>query len=280
MQNSLRSILVILVLASLAGFVSPALAQTGSGSSPTSSHDRLFLAFIEDATLAQNQWWEGQLEISDGLEVPRTSENPQGGDIDAFILRGIVAFQPWIDFEVGVRVGFGSTDGSGGFDGSGATDLEVWGKYHLDEWQNIEFAVGGVVTIPTGDETAGLGEDAFGGSAFGSMRYRLDRVSLSGHLGVQFNGDGRQINETVDRDGETAIQIGVGVIYPFSGSVSGIAEISFDGGRLEGSDDDLRLLGGLNWRVGSRSNLRGAVTFGLDDGAPDAQLLVSYAAQF
>ena len=273
MQKLLRSILAILVLASLAGFGSPALAQTGSGSSPTSSNDRLFLAFIEDATLAQNQWWEGQLEISDGLEVP-------GGDLDAFIVRGIVAFQPWIDIELGVRVGFGSTDGPGGLDGSGATDLEAWGKYYLDDWQDMEFAFGGVVTIPTGDETAGLGEDAFGGSAFGSMRYRLDRVILSGHLGVQFNGDGRQFAETVDRDGETALQIGGGVIYPFSGSVSGIAEISFDGGRLKGSDDDLRLLGGLNWRVGSRSNLRGAVTFGLDDGAPDAQLLVSYAAQF
>ena len=276
MQNSLRSILVILVLASVAGFGSQALAQTGSGSSPTASHDRLFLAFIEDATLAQNQWWEGQLEISDG----RKSPVPPGRDVDAFIARGLVAFQPWIDVEVGVRVGFGSTDSSGGIDGSGATDLEAWGKYFLDEWQDMELAFGGVVTIPTGDETAGLGEDSFGGSAFGSMRYRLKRLILSGHLGVQFNGDGRQINETVDRDGETALQIGVGVIYPFSGSVSGIAEISFDGGRLEGSDDDLRLLGGLNWRVEGRGNLRAAVTFGLDDGAPDAQVLLSYAAQF
>ena len=273
MQNSLRSILVILVLASVAGFGSPALAQTGSGSSPTASHDRLFLAFIEDATLAQNQWWEGQLEISDGLRVP-------GGDLDSYILRGLVTFQPWIDVEVGVRVGFGSTDGPGGSDGSGATDLEAWGKYFLDEWQDMELAFGGVVTIPTGDETAGLGEDSFGGSAFGSMRYRFDRLILTGHLGVQFNGDGRQFGETVDRDGETALQIGAGVIYPFSGSVSGIAELTFDGARLKGSDDDLRLLGGVSWRIGSRSNLRGALAFGLDDGAPDAQVLLSYAAQF
>ena len=63
-------------------------------------------------------------------------------------------------------------------------------------------------------------------------------------------------------------------------SVSGIAELTFDGGRLENSDDILRLLGGINWRIGARSNLRGALTFGLDDGAYDAQLLAGYAAQF
>lgn len=271
MQKLLRSILAILVVAALGGLGSSALAQTGSGTSPTSNHDRLFLAFIEDATLAQSQWWEGQIEISDGLEV-------DGGDLDSFIVRGLIAFQPWVDIEVGVRVGFGSTDGP--VDGSGATDLEAWGKYHLNEWENVEFAVGGVVTIPTGDETAGLGEDSFGGSAFGSMRYRLDRFIVTGHLGVQFNGDGRQFLETSDRDGDTALQFGGGVIYPFSGSVSGIAEIAFDGGRLEGSDDNLRLLGGVDWRVGGRSHLRGALAFGLDDGAPDAQFLVSYAAQF
>ncbi len=270
MQNLLRSILVVVVLAPLAGFGSPALAQTGSG--PASNQDRLFLAFIEDATLAQHQWWEGQIEISDGLEVP-------GGDLDAVIVRGIVAFQPWIDVELGVRVGFGSTDGP--VDGSGATDLEAWGKYYLEsQSQNVQFAFGGVVTIPTGDETAGLGEDSFGSSAFGSIRYRLDRLILAGHLGVQFNGDGRQFGQTADRDGETALQLGGGVIYPFSGSVSGIAEISFDGGRLDRSDDNLRVLGGINWRVGGRSNLRGALTFGLDDGAPDAQILLSYATQF
>lgn len=269
MRKPLCSILAVLVLASVVASGSPALAQTGSGASQSSRPDRLFLSFIEDATMADNQWWEGQLEYSDGDRL------------DAFIVRGLVAFQPWIDVELGVRVGFGSTDGPAGFDGSGATDLEAWGKYNVgSRWQDMEFAVGGVVTIPTGDETAGLGQDSFGGSAFGSMRYRLKRLILTGTLGVQFNGDGRQFTQTVDRDGEVALQAGAGVIYPFSDALSGIAELRYNGARLEGNDDDARLAGGVNWRVGARGNIRGAVTFGLADGAPDAQILASYAAQF
>ena len=273
MQKLSRSIFVVLVLILAVVPGSLALAQTGSGAPPTSAHDRFFLSFIEDATLAQNQWWEAQLEISDGLDVP-------GGDFDAVVLRGIAAFQPWIDVELGVRVGFGSTDGPDSFDGSGATDLEAWGKYYMEAGQDMELAFGGVITVPTGDETALLGEDAFGGSAFGSLRYRLDRLILSGHLGVQFNGSGRVGPETTDRDGETALQLGGGVIYPFSDSVSGVAELTYDGARLEDGEDILRLLGGVNWRISARSNLRSAVVFGLDDGAYDAQLILGYAAQF
>ena len=83
-----------------------ALAQT------TSSSDRLFLSFIEDATIVQNQWWEAQLELADFDSVDQT------------IVRGIAAFRPWKSVELGGRVGFGQTDTPAGLpDGSGATDL-------------------------------------------------------------------------------------------------------------------------------------------------------------
>ena len=246
-----------------------ALAQNAPGvARPTSSNDRLFLSFAEDATVVDRQWWEGQVEAADGDSA------------DSNIVRAVVAFQPWVDLELGGRVGFGDTDMDVGSDGSGATDLDVWGKYHLGGNEETEFAVGGVVTVPTGDETAGLGSDAFGASAFGSIRHRLTRSIITGQAGLRFNGDGRRGSETQDRDGETSPMAGLGVIVPFSDNVAGVAEARYEDGRLEGDDADTRVLGGINWRPGGRGTLRGAIAFGLSDGAPDTELMVGYAAQF
>jgi hypothetical protein len=245
-----------------------ALAQSGSSPKPTSSSDRLFLAFAEDATVVDRQWWEGQVGTADW----------DGFDVNA--ITGVVAFQPWVDLEVGGRIGFGDTDADGGLDGSGATDLDVWTKYHLGGGEDTEFAVGGVFTVPTGDESAGLGSDAFGVSAFGALRHRLRKAIVTAHAGVQFNGDGRRFGETVDRDGETAPIMGAGVILPFSDQFATVGEIEFRDGRLDGDDEATRVLGGINWRPGGRGIFRAALGFGLSDGAPDFEALIGYAAQF
>ncbi len=250
------------------GCASLVLGQDATPPAPTSAPDRLFLAFIEDAAAANRQWWEGQLGTANWDRF------------DAAILTGVAAFQTWDDVELGGRVGFGNTDLSGGGpDGSGATDLELWGKYLLGHVESTEFAVGGVITVPTGDETAGLGSDAFGGSAFGALRHRLERLIITGHLGLQMNGDGMRFGGP-ERDGETVLQLGLGAIFPFSDNLSGVAELAFRDGRLDGDDDDTRALGGINWRPGSRGMFRAAIGFGLSDGAPDLQAQAGYAAQF
>jgi hypothetical protein len=272
MRKFRRPILTVLVALICGG--SLALAQTEPADpapKPTSSTDRLFLAFAEDATLVDRQWWEGRAEFaSDVYDV-----------WDATVIRGVVAFQPWVDFEVGGTVGFGDTDASGLVsDGSGATDLDLWGKYHLGNTDQTEFGVGGVITVPTGDESAGLGSDAFGVSAFASLRHRLDRLILTGFGGVQFNGDGRRAREQSDRDGETAPMVGAGVIFPVSDRLSAVGELTFRGGRLDHDDDDSRALAGINWRVGGRGMIRAAIAAGLSDDAPDVAATVGYATQF
>ena len=139
-------------------------AATDTAARATSSTDRLFLGFIPEAAVAQNQWWEGQVEYADG------------SSIDVFLLRGVVAFQPWKRWEMGARVGFGNTDTPAGVsDGTGATDLDAWAKYYLGKSGDAtEFAAGGLITIPTGDDAAGLGTDAFSVGGFGSLRHRFD----------------------------------------------------------------------------------------------------------
>ena len=263
---SLPFLLISILLSALLPMA--AVAQDNSAQQRTSSSMRLFHAFIEDATVVDNQWWEGWAEYS------------EGDDVDMFIVRGAAAFQPWENVELGATVGFGSSSASdGGTDGSGATDLDILGKYHFGRSGNAtEFAAGGVITVPTGDDTAGLGYDAFSISAFGSVRHRYQRFIMSGHAGVRVNGDGQYRSDELS--GELSPMLGVGLFYPHSDELAFVAEATFESERFEHMDSDLRLLGGVNWHLSNRGIMRGAVAIGLTDGAPDAQLLLGYAVNF
>jgi hypothetical protein len=254
------SIALILLTAAL-----PAAAQT-SGS------DRLFLAFAEEAAIVDSQWWEGRVELSEGAFEPI--------GLDATVLTGIAAFEIRENLEVGGRVGFGDTDTPGGVpDGSGATDLDLWGKYRFAPQGDIEWAVGGGVIVPTGDDTAGLGMDAFSINAFGSMRYKLSRGIISGHAGVRMNGDGMALGGP-EIEGKTAAMLGGGYIHPVSDRVTLVGELVYEGKRFEGVDASMQVLGGFNWRIQNRGMVRAAIAFGLEDGAPDTEFLAGYAFQF
>ena len=246
----------------------PAVPALAAAARPA-AHDRLFLSFVEDGTIVENQWWEGQLEFTDG-DV-----------IDATVLRGIVALRPWDDVEVGARVGFGSTDTPDGLpDGDGGTDLALWGKVRLNSGiEELEFTAGGIVTVPTGDDTAGLGFDAFSLAAFGAIRRAYPEAIVSAHLGLRLNGDGSVLGSP-ELAGAPSSLAGVGVIAPRSDRLSVVGELDFEGKRFEGGENDARLLGGVNWRLRNAATLRGALAVGLADGAPDMQATVGYAVRF
>jgi hypothetical protein len=266
-MQTLRSLSGVALLSLLMLGAVPALAQQSSSSQGTYRPDRLFLSFIEDATLVENQWWEGQVEFSDGDQI------------DANIVRGVAAFQPWENWELGGRVGFGSTDAPSEPDGSGATDLDFWAKGLVESVaKHTNLTFGGVLTIPTGDDTAGLGFDAFALDVFAAVRYRMPQLIITGTAGAQLNGDGRFRGS--DIDGKIAPSLAGGVIYPFNEEVAVVGELAWDGKRFDGARNSSRLLGGLNWRVGTRGMVRGAISFGLSDGAPDAQIFLGYAYHF
>lgn len=266
MSFSLRCARLALITGLVA--VSAAYAQTPTPApAPVSRPDRLFLNFIEDATIPNQQWWEGQGEFSNG----------EG--INLWLARGVVAFQLVSNLEVGGRVAFGKSDASPGIpDGTGATDLDAWAKYYFGG-SKTSFAVSLVATVPTGDDTAGLGYDAFSVGAFGSLRTTFDRWIITGKIGVRSNGDG-QIFGSVELDGEASPSLGGGFLYLWTDQVSLVGEINYEDGRFDGLDSDTRVLGGLNWRVADQGLFRAAVTLGLTDGAPDFQLLAGYAYTF
>jgi hypothetical protein len=275
-MRKLCSPALLLLILSVVLVVSTAAAQETASEDPTTTpgsrpavSERLFISFIEDSALADRQWWEGRLEVADGDVV------------DSTLVRGVVAVQPWNDVELGGRFGFGSTDTPRGLpDGSGGTDLDLWGKFMIGtDARGTSYTVGGTLTVPTGDNTSGLGVDAWGISLFGAARHALQSVTVGGHIGVQFNGDGETLG-LPSRDGEPSAMLGGMVIFPVARSLNLIGELDYRSERLDGYDTDARLLGGLNWRVSRRGTVRGAVALGLADGAPDGQLLLGYAAEF
>lgn len=236
---------------------------------PTSGSDRFFLNFAPDATVVDRQWWEGQLELA------------RGNQVDLTILRLVGAFQPIDNWEFGGRVGFGSSSTPPDVrDGSGATDLDLYGKYYFGGSgdNDTEFAVGAEITVPTGDDAAFLGTDAWSLGIFGSLRQALRTMVISANLGLRATGDGEIGLNPVE--GETSGFLGIGFLFPISDALTVVAEGIAESERFEGAGTDSRLLGGINWRVTARGQVRAALSVGLTDGAPDAQIFAGYAATF
>ena len=291
MLKPYRPFRVALALALLLSATLAAAQETGQPIQPgnppvSSSFDRLYLSFIEDATLVDQQWWEGRLQYANS------------SSIDVVGIGGVIAIQPWKDVEVGGRMGFAKSDTRAPLpDGRGATDLDLWGKYYFGSTGKAQFSAGGILTVPTGDDSAGLGYDAFSLGAFGAMRHRIGRsIVLAVNAGFQLNEDGKYLGQKVN--GETAGFIGVGVVLPLSDPVTFIGEVRWASERFEpkdpttfpsatspdrafpGLDDDGRVLAGVNLRLGVRGMFRGAVGLGFTDGAPDFDITLGYAAQF
>ncbi len=253
-----------LAFCGVASAASPAPASNGD--------TRLFQAFAEDAAIVPNQWWEGGFEFTSG-------QPPSDGHLDVSALMLTAAFQPLKGFEVGGKVGFGSSSADENLpDGNGATDFDLWGKWHIGGSGKADFAVGALATIPTGDDTAGLGYDAFNVEGFGAMRYQLSQAIVAAHVGFRINSDGHFLGYPLD--GKTSALMGLGLVYPVSDQVGIVGEANLESERWEGADSDLRLLVGVNWRPLNKGMIRGAVSVGLTDGAPDGRIQIGYAYTF
>jgi hypothetical protein len=241
--------------------------------------DRLFLAFAQDAAIVNSQWWEGQAEFDDG-----SSSIP----VDVILARGVVAFRPVKSLEVGGRVGFGKSSASGTApDGTGATDLEIYGKWvWSNALENTDFTAGLLCTVPTGDDTAGLGFNAFSTQAFGGVRFRMENVVIGGHVGFRFNGDGKF--QGFDLPGKNSVEVGASALFPLANQVSFVGEVLYESARFEsptpgsplGADAATQVLAGVNWTAFPRGTFRAAVGGGVTDGAPDFRVLVGYAFHF
>ena len=263
----------LLVCVLLSVGLSTAVAQTSDPAAPSKSafaKDRLFLRTFEfDGEIVDGQWWEGDL-------VYTNFDN-----YDAFTLELLAALQPFRKLEVGGRVGFGSTNTDKGLpDGSGATDLDLWAKYRVGASSpNTDISLGGEVKIPTGDDRAGLGTDAFALTLFGALRQELQNSVFTAYAGIQFNDDGR-IFDDIQLKGKTAGVMGGGIILPLSNTISFVGQANLATERYEEGDSEFNIEGGINWHVSKRGVFRTSLLIGITDGGPDSALQAGYAHTF
>lgn len=249
----------------------PAPTSPSGATAVSGAADRLFLSFAQDAAIVPSQWWEGQIEYAKG--------NPRI-PVDVWSARGVVAFQPFRNIEVGGRFGFANSKSSQNRpDGTGATDLDAYAKYYFgNAAEGMDFTAGALVTVPTGDDTSGLGYNAFAAQAFGGMRYRLPKGLIGGHIGVRMNGNGRF--QGAPLDGKASFELAVNFLAPLSSEVSVLGEARIETERFKGATSTADVLAGVNWRAFGRGMLRGAVGAGLTDSAPKFRILVGYAYTF
>lgn len=177
-------------------------------------------------------------------------------------LGGQVGFPIGRSFELGVMLDFITIDPEVGNNRSGLSDLGIVGRYLVSSGET-DISVGGGLTLPIGDEDVGQGDDV-NINVFGALRHTASAtLGITGVLGVDFLEEGD--------DYDASLRLGGGLIYRSSPRLQLIGELSFL------TDVEYALLSfGVDYRMNSGSRLRPALGLGVDDGAPDFELLFRF----
>ncbi len=264
--------------------VTPAQSQstTVANASPAtaSPDDRRFVQiFIHDAAIVVNLWLEGQLRLQS------LSNND-----DAFRVGPVFAFSPVDRLEIGGRIDYIDRDVPGGGSESGLGDTTAWAKWQFFH-NPVQFTVGVELFLPTGDEDAFLGTGEFDIGVFGAVRKNLDEAYITGYFGFRDNGDsavgGDVLPSELKLKGDTSIFLGGGVMFPLNDRFALSGELRVETERYEGSgkaekaveggESLIDLTVGGYWYLSKEATLRAGFGIGLDDGAPDWQLIVGFA---
>jgi hypothetical protein len=236
----------------------PAHAQPKPGQ-PDRDARRLFQRFAEDAAIIPGGWVEGRFSW----------EHFDGGG-DRFLLGGLFAFRVGESVELGLDFGYEDVDlKEPDLSGSGLSDIDFYGKYRLAGGTS-PCALGALAKIPTADETKGLGTGKFDVEGFAACRADLSAVTLTGNLGLRYNGS----PDPPFPDSQASVLAGAGLIFPMGKRMSMVLEGTWESERLDGAKNDARLTLGLQGNASRPGwGLRGAVAFPLNDSVLDYQVL-------
>ncbi|MBN2460175.1 MAG: transporter [Candidatus Cloacimonetes bacterium] len=222
----------------------------------------LFQNFYRDAMITSQLFLNGSFQYSKSsmMKVDWTTM-----DI------GIKAGYPISDkLEADAGISFISISPDEGDGESGLSDVLVSGKYCFKTDPVI--SAGAFMTLPVGSEDIGQSNLNFG--FWGAIRHRLSEpVEINGSVGLDFV-EGVDA-ETGDTEYKNDFVLGGGAVYSLSEKIALVPELTFT------SDSDYSLLScGIDYSLSASGKMRGMLGLGLDDGAPDILLHLSYLTGF
>jgi len=247
-----------------------------AGIRPISGNHRLLERFIEDGAIVPRGWIE--------LKAAYADYRHGGRDL---IAGPIMAFRFGRDVEAGFIAGALDrcrTPGTplygvslpDGIDGAGLADLVLYGKYRALRGP-LDLAIGGTLTVPSGNEQAGRGTGVFQYEVFTGMRKSWPRATLIASAGVAAREDSKAPGEA---EGRTSLKLGMGTLIPLSLLWTMIAEVDYESGRFEGEGSDAKALVGFDWRPTKFLAARFGGGAGLTDGAADLNAVLSVVMLF
>lgn len=195
-----------------------------------------------------------------------------------------MSFAEMPQLETGARFFVVNSNPKHGKSETGFSDIDIWGKWQfLDD--PLLLSAGILFTIPTGAEKVlnpkASGEFNF--EFFGAGRYyATDMLALVGHIGFRFNDDMKyKVHGTRWRyDGETQFLLGFGVICEVTPELNILGEINFATEAYKNVHSDTELTAGVQYDFTPDFCTRGGIGIGLDNGAPDFELIMSVSAFF
>ncbi len=176
--------------------------------------------------------------------------------------------------QINVNLGF-QRFSANGFSSSGLQDVHVYGRYKVMENDQLQFSAVAQISLPVGKEEIGGGKLNFGG--FGAVRYDMGNgIIITGNAGLlfmetttyKFNSTTFQLEESTEYS--SALRLGGGGIYPLNEDTSIVGELVI----ITETNYTALSVGADKQLAAGRA--RAGIALGLDDGAPDLQVMVSF----
>ncbi len=187
--------------------------------------------------------------------------------------------------ELGGRFWLISFDPDGGDNETNLSDIDLWGKYQLID-DPFLLSIGALTTLPTGNDKIVVPRSTgeFNLEFFTGLRaYLTDIFAVIGHAGFRFNSDADVKYSDEPRgslDGKVSAGFGGGVLFEAAPQLDIMVELNYESERYRHAHSDTELTGMMEYNLTENLSLSGGLGIGLDNSAPEIELIFGLTTQF